>query len=61
MGMAPHSQTMVGTVEQWQSWTGLRLPNAGHHVIPDGLAPLHVDHEHDVGTYTQPSVWVQHQ
>jgi len=57
---APHSQTMTGTVDQWQAWTGLRLPSTGHYVIPDGLATLYVDVEHDLGTYTEPNVWVQH-
>lgn len=57
---APHSQTMVGTVEQWQTWTGLSLPSTGCYVIPDGLAPLYVDVERDFGTYTEPNVWVRH-
>ncbi len=57
---APHSQTMTGTVDQWQSWTGLRLPSTGHYVIPDGLAPLYIDREQDIGTYTEPNVWMRH-
>ncbi len=46
---APHSQTMTGTIEQWQEWTGLQLPSTGQYVIPDGLTPLYVDHELDLG------------
>lgn len=57
---APHSQTMTGTVAQWQAWTGMPLPSTGHYVIPDGLSTLYVDREHDLGTYTEPNVWVQH-
>lgn len=60
IAMAPHSQTMTGTVGQWQSWTGLKLPSTGHYVIPDGLAPLYVDREQDIGTLTEPNVWMQH-
>jgi hypothetical protein len=60
IAFAPHSQTMIGTVEQWQGWTGLSLPSTGHYVIPDGLATLYVDTERDLGTYTEPNVWVQH-
>ncbi len=52
---------MTGTVEQWQIWTGLSLPSTGYYVIPDGLAPLYVDTERDLGTYTEPNVWVKHQ
>jgi hypothetical protein len=51
---------MTGTVEQWEMWTGLNLPSTGHYVIPDGLSPLYIDREADVGTYTEPNIWVQH-
>lgn len=57
---APHSQTMVGTVEQWQIWTGLALPSTGHYVIPDGLDTLYLDVQADRGTYCEPNVWVRH-
>jgi hypothetical protein len=29
-------------------------------VSPAGLSTLHIDREHDCGTYTEPNVWVQH-
>ena len=54
------SQTMTGTVEQWEAWTGMRLPSTGSYVIPHGLSPLYLDHEADLGTYTEPNIWVQH-
>jgi GNAT superfamily N-acetyltransferase len=57
---APRAQTMTGTVEEWQAWTGLALPSTGEYVIPDGLSILHVDREADLGTYTEPNVWMQH-
>jgi hypothetical protein len=57
---APHSQTMTGTVEEWQTWTGVAFPSTGDYVIPDGLSTLHVDREIDSGVYTEPNVWVQH-
>lgn len=57
---APNSQTMTGTVEQWETWTGLQLPATGHYVIPGGLSPLYIDREADVGTYTEPNIWIQH-
>jgi|ERR1022692_1460283 hypothetical protein len=58
---APCSQTMTGTVENWQIWTGMAFPSTGEYVIPDGLSTLHIDCETDQGTYTEPNVWVQHQ
>ncbi|HEY2793957.1 MAG TPA: GNAT family N-acetyltransferase [Micromonosporaceae bacterium] len=60
LAVAPHSQTMTGTVEQWESWTGMRLPSTGAYVIPDGLSPLYIDREANLGTYTEPNIWVQH-
>jgi hypothetical protein len=51
---------MTGTIDQWETWTGLRLPATGHYVIPDGLSPLYIDHGIDLGTYTEPNVWVRH-
>lgn len=57
---APNSQTMTGTVAQWETWTGMQLPATGHYVIPDGLSPLYIAREADVGTYTEPNIWIQH-
>jgi hypothetical protein len=51
---------VTGTVAQWEEWTGLTLPSTGHYVIPDGLSPLYIDREADLGTYVEPNVWVQH-
>jgi hypothetical protein len=58
---APQSQTMTGTVEDWQSWTGMSFPSTGDYVIPRGLSTLHIDQETDCGTYTEPNVWMRHQ
>ena len=58
---APRSQTMTGTVAEWESWTGMALPATGDYVIPRGLSILHIDVPEDRGTYTEPNVWVRHQ
>jgi GNAT superfamily N-acetyltransferase len=60
LATAPRSQTMTGTVAQWEAWTGMRLPATGAYVIPGGLAPLEVDLDRDLGTYVEPNVWVRH-
>lgn len=57
---APRSQTMTGTVAEWETWTGMALPATGDYVIPGGLSILHVDTGEDLGTYTEPNVWVRH-
>lgn len=57
---APRSQTMTGSVADWEEWTGLALPASGDYVIPDGLDLLHVDRDADLGTYHDPNVWMRH-
>jgi len=57
---APRSQTMTGSVTEWEAWTGMAFPTTGEYVIPDGLVPLHIDREADRGTYVEPNVWMRH-
>ena len=57
---APRSQTMTGTVAEWESWTGMAFPSTGEYVIPRGLSVLHIDRENDLGSYVEPNVWVRH-
>jgi hypothetical protein len=57
---APQSQTMTGTVQEWEAWTGMVLPATGEYVTPRGLSTLHIDIDEDRGTYTEPNVWVRH-
>jgi len=60
LSAAPLSQTMTGTVAEWEQWTGLALPESGEYVIPDGLGLLHVDRATDEGVYQEPNVWMRH-
>jgi hypothetical protein len=57
---APDSQTMTGTVAEWEEWSGIPLPSSGDYVIPRGLTVLHVDREADLGTYVEPNIWIRH-
>ena len=57
---APESQTMTGTVAEWETWTGLALPGSGTYVIPDGLTVLEIDRAADTGVYREPNVWMRH-
>jgi hypothetical protein len=56
----PESLRIAGTVAEWEGWTGLPLPESGEYVFPQGLAPLRVDREADLGLYYEPNVWVRH-
>jgi GNAT superfamily N-acetyltransferase len=60
VALAPRAQTMLGSVREWEQWAGMPLPATGEYVIPDGMSVLHVDTDADVGTYTEPNIWVRH-
>ncbi len=60
LAAAPSSQTMTGTVAEWEQWSGIVLPSSGDYVIPQGLSVLHVDREADLGTYIEPNIWIRH-
>lgn len=60
LAAAPDSQTMTGTVAEWEEWSGIALPSTGDYVIPRGLSVLHVDREADLGTYVEPNIWIRH-
>ena len=60
LAAAPNSQTMTGTVAEWEEWSGIALPSTGDYVIPQGLSVLHIDREADLGTYTEPNIWIRH-
>jgi len=54
------SQTMTGTVADWEKWTGMLFPSSGTYVIPDGLTVLEVDRSADSGVYREPNIWMRH-
>lgn len=57
---APVSQTMTGTVAEWEKWTGMAFPATGTYVIPDGLTTLAIDRSTDTGLYKEPNIWLRH-
>ncbi|MEU6485535.1 GNAT family N-acetyltransferase [Streptomyces sp. NPDC046887] len=60
LAAAPASQTMTGSVTEWEKWTGLALPESGEYVIPGGLTVLHVDRAAGTGVYQEPNIWMRH-
>ncbi|GAA1595956.1 hypothetical protein GCM10009804_60670 [Kribbella hippodromi] len=57
---APASQTMTGSVAEWEEWTGMVFPSSGVYTIPAGLTTLAVDRAADLGTYVEPNIWLRH-
>jgi hypothetical protein len=60
--LAPARRSMVitGSVEEWESWTGMVFPESGRYVVPDALGLVDVDREQDTGTYVEENLWVRH-
>ena len=56
----PRAMVIAGTVEQWEDWTGMRLPDSGDYVIPGALQPVRIDRETNEGRYEDPNVWMEH-
>jgi len=56
----PESLLITGTVAEWESWTGMAFPASGDYVFPQGLAPVTIDRELDVGSYWEPNIWMVH-
>ncbi|ATB38937.1 non-ribosomal peptide synthetase [Cystobacter fuscus] len=54
------SQRVVGSVSQWEGWTGMKFPTSGDYHVPGGMHPVHMDLEKGVGEYDEPSIWYQH-
>lgn len=57
---APASQIFTAGVGSWRRWSGLAMPTSGSYLVRDALAPVVVDVELDVGTLTEPCIWVRH-
>lgn len=56
----PESLRITGTVAEWESWTELTFPASGAYVFPEGLAPVTIDRDADLGSYWEPNVWMIH-
>jgi hypothetical protein len=59
-GALPRSLLITGTVAEWETWTSMAFPDSGDFVFPEGLAPVHIDTDQDLGTYWEPNVWMVH-
>jgi hypothetical protein len=58
--ICPRSMRIVGTIEQWEKWTGLRFPGSDKYIVPGALVPVKIDWDHNQGTYVEPNVWMIH-
>lgn len=56
--VCPASMRIEGSVDDWESWTGIAFPGDGDFVVPGALVPVRV--EGGRGLYVEPNVWVRH-
>lgn len=52
--------TVKGSVEEWQTWTGMIFPESGRYIVEGALGPVTIDLESDSGIYHDPNVWMHH-
>ena len=60
LGIAPRTLVNVGTVAQWEEWTGLAFPESGEYIVPGAMQPVRIDRDKDEGRYADPNVWMRH-
>lgn len=56
----PQAMRIEGTLADWESWTAMRFPGSGDHIVPGALNPVHIDRAADRGWYVEPNVWTLH-
>jgi hypothetical protein len=60
LAIAPRSMTIIGTVAEWEGWTGMVFPDTDLYVVPGALVPVAIDRARDEGAYVEPNVWMRH-
>ncbi len=59
--VAPTSMTIIGTLNDWRTWTGLPFNQPRDVEVPGALAPVVCVPDQDYAVYVEPNVWVRHQ
>ena len=54
------STVVTATLKKWREWTGLAIAQSGRYSLQGGIAPLLADVDNNLGTYTEPNVWVRY-
>jgi hypothetical protein len=52
--------TIVGSLADWSSWTGLPFDRSGEVAVAGALAPVMASLEQDYAVYVEPNVWIRH-
>jgi GNAT superfamily N-acetyltransferase len=57
---AQPSMIIMGTVAEWEQWTGMAFPESGQYVVPDALDLVDINCEKDRGTYAETNLWMRY-
>lgn len=60
LGPAPASMRIVGSVAEWETWTGMVFPESGDYVVPGALDLVTIDRAKDRGEYLETNLWMEH-
>ncbi|MCY9760859.1 amino acid adenylation domain-containing protein [Paenibacillus alvei] len=60
IGIAVQSQSIRGSISDWEKWTGRTFEKSGQYQVKGTLQPVHIDLEKGIGEYIEPSVWMEH-
>jgi GNAT superfamily N-acetyltransferase len=60
VSVCSESMTIRGSVSDWEEWTGLTFPSSGEYIVYKALCPVKMDLEKNMGTYTEPNIWIIH-
>jgi hypothetical protein len=60
LAVAPQAETIEGSVQDWEEWTGMAFPESGSYVVPGALQPVQIDCERNHGLYLDPNYWMKH-
>jgi GNAT superfamily N-acetyltransferase len=59
-GIGPRGNVFRGTPSEWETWTGLAMPESGEYVVRGAQNPVVIDREGDDGVLVEPNVWMVH-
>ncbi|MEX6225381.1 hypothetical protein AB6F55_11420 [Providencia hangzhouensis] len=48
------SMVIIGSIADWQSWTGMYFPQSGQYIVPNALVPVTVDIQRQQVEYIEP-------
>lgn len=59
-GIARDSMVVEQPVGFWEAWIGKRITESGPVLVPNGLVPVEIDLERNIGRYAEPNVWMSY-